>query len=117
MTSKTEAKDKAKAKIKVISGGQTGIDQIALEEAASLGIKTGGTACKGWYTETGPKPDLEKYGLIQCSTPGYPARTRANVRNSNITIIYSQPLGAGLLLRNVYGIIYRIYLTPHRQKP
>lgn len=38
--------------MKIISGGQTGIDQMALEQASKIGIMTGGTACKGWLTET-----------------------------------------------------------------
>lgn len=31
---------------KIISGGQTGVDQIALDIAKQLGIETGGTAAK-----------------------------------------------------------------------
>ena len=43
---------------KIISGGQTGADQIGLEVALSLGIPTGGTAPKGFITETGPNYKL-----------------------------------------------------------
>ena len=39
---------------KIISGGQTGIDRMALELARELGLGTGGTAPKGYTTESGP---------------------------------------------------------------
>src|SRR5262249_6057013 len=38
---------------KVISGGQTGVDQVALRAAKACGIPTGGWAPKGWRTEDG----------------------------------------------------------------
>lgn len=82
-------------KVKVISGGQTGIDQYALEVATELGITTGGTVCKDWITEDGVQPDLSKYGLKPCTLAGYPARTRKNVHDSSITIILTPKLGPG----------------------
>ena len=49
---------------RVISGGQTGIDQLGLEVARSLGTPTGGVAPKGYLTESGPNSSLrEWYGL------------------------------------------------------
>jgi predicted Rossmann-fold nucleotide-binding protein len=36
---------------RVISGGQTGVDQAALRAAKTRGIATGGFAPKGWLTE------------------------------------------------------------------
>ena len=80
----------------IISGGQTGIDQIALEQAVKISLSTGGTACKGWLTETGPEPELLKsYGLSECLKPGYPARTAENVNNSDVTLIFSEQLSPG----------------------
>jgi hypothetical protein len=77
------------AKIQVISGGQTGVDQAALRAAKRLKIPTGGWMPFGWTTEEGPRPDFaELYGMKQCSKPGYPARTRANVSASDLTIWY-----------------------------
>lgn len=82
--------------MKIISGGQTGIDQIALEQASKIGIMTGGTACKGWLTETGSEPELLKsYGLKECLKAGYPARTAENVKNSDVTFIFSEQLSTG----------------------
>ena len=70
---------------RLISGGQTGADQQgALLAARELGIPTGGTAPKGWLTETGPQELLLKsFGLIECADPGYAARTEANVLGSD----------------------------------
>lgn len=47
---------------KIISGGQTGIDRIALEVAGELYVPTGGTAGKGFFTESGPDLTLADYG-------------------------------------------------------
>src|SRR5262245_49041797 len=83
---------------KLVSGGQTGADQGALRAARAAGIPTGGWAPKGWLTE-GPldeeghpwpkevtAPWLADFGLVECPEPGYPARTRANVRDSDATL-------------------------------
>ena len=48
---------------KIISGGQTGVDQAALRAAKACGIPTGGWAPKGWRTEDGPAPWLADLGL------------------------------------------------------
>lgn len=73
----------------VISGGQTGIDQMALSVAQLMGLMTGGTAAKGYMTEDGFNLSLHKqYGLSECALPGYPARTEANVKNSEGTVWY-----------------------------
>lgn len=72
---------------RVISGGQTGVDQAALAAARVSSILTGGWAPKGWKTSRGPmRILLMSYGLIECPTPGYKARTFANVRISDATL-------------------------------
>ena len=48
---------------KIISGGQTGADQVALSVAVRLGLKTGGYAPLRYMTEDGPDPTLARYGL------------------------------------------------------
>ena len=72
--------------IKIVSGGQTGVDQAALRAARAAGLETGGWAPQGWATEDGPAPWLADWGLVECEEPGYPARTRANVRDSDATL-------------------------------
>jgi hypothetical protein len=76
---------------KVISGGQTGADVTGLICAKALGLETGGTAPKGWKVDGGVNPSLGPvFGLVECKTPGYPARTVANVRNSDVTIWFGK---------------------------
>ena len=71
---------------KVISRGQSGVDQAALRAAVRLGIATGGWAPRGYMTFEGPKPDLLRgYGLVVLSG-GYAQRTEQNVRGSDGTL-------------------------------
>ena len=73
---------------KVISGGQTGADTGGLLAACELGIETGGVAPQGWWTEDGPRESLLlSFGLVECDEPGYPARTRQNVLQSDGTLL------------------------------
>lgn len=52
---------------KIISGGQTGADQGALQGARLAGVATGGWAPYGWITEDGPsKKLLQSYNLSEC---------------------------------------------------
>ena len=80
---------------RVISGGQTGVDQSALRAATAAGIPTGGTPPHGWATEDGPAPELDVFGLVECDEPGYPARTRANVRVADGTLWIGDPSSPG----------------------
>ena len=73
---------------RVISGGQTGVDQTALLVARKLDIPTGGTAPKGWRTDEGPAPWLADYGLVQSTSAGYSARTAKNVYDSCGTVLF-----------------------------
>jgi hypothetical protein len=80
---------------RVVSGAQSGSDQIALEVAAELGIPTGGWIGKGAVTEDGPRPDLiGRYGLAELATADYPARTRKNVFGSDATLIVGHDPGS-----------------------
>jgi len=74
-------------KIKIISGGQTGVDQAALRAAKALGIETGGTMPLGWLTEDGPRPEFaELYGMVESHSPHYVVRTEANAASADMTI-------------------------------
>lgn len=78
---------------KVISGGQTGVDQAALKAAKELGIPTGGYMPRGFLTLEGNKPEFEKlYGMVQMATSDYPSRTMANVAFSTLTIRIAKDL-------------------------
>lgn len=72
---------------KIISGGQTGADQAALDVAIKLGISHGGWIPKGRLTENGMLDD--KYHLKEMETASYNTRTEQNVIDSDGTLIIS----------------------------
>lgn len=72
---------------KIVSGGQTGVDQAALDAAIKLGIPYGGWIPRGRKTENGPLP--EKYKMREMPTSNYSARTEQNVIDSDGTLIIS----------------------------
>ena len=81
----------------IVSGGQTGVDQGALDAAIALGIKHGGWCPAGRLSETGPIPD--HYTLQEHSSAHYPARTEQNVIDSDATLIlYRNTLSGGTAL-------------------
>jgi hypothetical protein len=73
---------------KIISGGQTGVDQAALDVAIKLGIPYGGWIPKGRKTENGALP--QKYNMQEMPTANYAQRTEKNVIDSNATLIISR---------------------------
>lgn len=72
---------------KVISGGQTGADQAALDVAIKLDIPHGGWVPKGRKSESGKLSD--KYQLQEMPTDSYPKRTEQNALDSDGTLIIS----------------------------
>lgn len=73
---------------KLISGGQTGADQAALDVAIKIDIPHGGWIPKGRKTEAGILPD--KYHLQEMPTSSYPKRTEKNILDSDGTLIFSR---------------------------
>lgn len=76
---------------RIISGGQRGADRWGLIAARDLGLKTGGTAPKGWRVQLpdesdGSDPDLAGFGLVEHTSPTYPPRTKKNVEDSDGTL-------------------------------
>lgn len=69
----------------ICSGGQTGVDQGALDAAISLGIPHGGWCPKGRITEDGPLP--RKYYLREHVSSKYAPRTKQNIIDSDGTLI------------------------------
>ncbi len=70
---------------KIISGGQTGADQGALDAAIKYSFPHGGWTPKGRKTEAGPLPD--EYKLNEMPSSSYPKRTEQNVIDSDGTVI------------------------------
>jgi hypothetical protein len=73
---------------KIISGGQTGIDQMSLEVAKMMGIETGGSVPRGFKTERGPDSSLTRFNLVETRSEGYSMRTVNNVKDSDGTLIF-----------------------------
>jgi len=71
--------------VKIISGGQTGVDRAALDVAWELGLEHGGWCPKGRLAEDGPIAD--KYSLNETPKKEYVQRTEWNVRDSDGTLI------------------------------
>ena len=72
---------------KIISGGQTGADQAALDAAIKYNFPHGGWITKGRKTEDGRLPD--NYKLEEMPTDSYPKRTEQNIIDSKGTVIIS----------------------------
>lgn len=75
---------------RVISGGQTGADQAGWRAARSAGLATGGWMPRGFLTEDGPRPGFAgQFGAVEHESVGSEARTIANVRASDGTLIFA----------------------------
>ena len=86
--------------IKIISGGQTGVDRAALDVAIELGFKYGGFCPKGRLAEDGVI--LNKYNLTELSSSQYLMRTFENVQASDGTVIIHQGTVSGGTLKTKY---------------
>jgi hypothetical protein len=71
--------------MKVISGGQTGVDRGALDAALAAGVPCGGWSPQGRLAEDGRIPD--RYPLVELAGGGYLERTEANVIDSDATVL------------------------------
>ena len=76
-------------KLTIVSGGQTGVDRIALDWAIERGCPHGGYCPKGRIAEDGVIP--RKYNLMETESSKYPVRTRLNIIHSDGTLILSFP--------------------------
>lgn len=73
--------------MKIISGGQTGVDQAGLYAAKNVGFPTGGYMPKGFKTQEGNKPEFAlKFGIRETNTKSYVKRTELNVKESDGTL-------------------------------
>jgi hypothetical protein len=80
--------------VKIISGGQTGVDRAALDVALKHGIDCGGWCPSGRLDEFGRIPD--RYPVRELERDGFAERTLQNVKDSNGTIvIYFGKLSGG----------------------
>jgi len=80
--------------VKIISGGQTGVDRAALDVALKSGIECGGWCPTGRLDEFRRIPN--QYPLQELEVGGFTERTLQNVKDSDGTvIIYPGKLSGG----------------------
>lgn len=86
--------------LKVISGGQRGVDQAGWRAAVAAGLATGGTMPRTFRTETEDGTGDEShpefaalYGAVAHFSYRYPPRTRANVQDADQTVLLCHPRG------------------------
>lgn len=72
-------------KLKIVSGGQTGVDRGALDAALALGMPCGGWCPAGRRAEDGAI-DMS-YPLRETASGQYHVRTRQNVIDSDATLV------------------------------
>lgn len=77
---------------KIVTGGQTGVDQAALDTAMTLGIHCGGWCPKGRLAEDGAIH--KKYPLKETKSDVYAERTKLNIRDSDgtLTLVAKLPI-------------------------
>ena len=88
-----------KNELKIVSGGQTGVDRGALQAAMDIGIDWGGWAPKGWHAENGTIPPHYRAKMREHASSSYKGRTLRNVLDSHATLIVvsTYPLSGGTL--------------------
>jgi hypothetical protein len=96
------------ALLKIVTGGQTGVDRGALDAALAAGFPCGGWCPANRKAEDGPIP--ERYPMTALSGGGYRQRTRQNVIDSDGTaILFFESLKGGTL--------YTHDFSRHEHKP
>lgn len=83
--------------LRIVSGGQTGVDRAALDAARAAGAPCGGWCPRGRRAEDGPIPP--GYPLAETVSAGYRERTRANVALADATLVlaFGEPRGGTAL--------------------
>jgi len=85
--------------VKIISGGQSGVDRAALDTAIAHGIAYGGWCPRGGWAEDFPDPPglLARYPQLKETPLADPAqRTEWNVRDSDATLIVVDQAGVAV---------------------
>ena len=79
--------------MKIVSGGQTGVDRAALDAAMENGIEAGGWCPQGRVAEDGIIP--VNYPVKELPHSGYRQRTKRNVIDSDGTVViyFGNPSG------------------------
>ena len=86
------------ARIKIISGGQTGVDRAALDAAIEMGVDYGGWCPKGGWAEDFRKPPglLARYPLLRETPSAEPTHHEWNVRDADRLMVLIDVSGIGV---------------------
>ncbi len=79
--------------MRIVSGGQTGVDRAALETARALGLPIGGWCPAGGWAEDLPEPPglMAQFPELRETPSSEPAqRTEWNVRDSDATLVLTR---------------------------
>jgi len=74
--------------LKVISGGQTGVDRGTLDAALAFEVECGGWCPAGRLAEDGTIP--KRYPVMELANAGYAERTARNVADADGSLIISK---------------------------
>lgn len=102
--------------IRIISGGQTGVDRAALDFAVAQAIPYGGWCPRGGWAEDVPEPPglLAQYpGLRETPDRDPRQRTEWNVRDADATLVFLAPGGS----RSSPGTIFTVTCAEEQSKP
>ena len=80
-------------RLRIVSGGQTGVDRAALDAALEQVLPCGGWCPRGRRAEDGAIP--ERYPLRETAETDYAMRTRRNVEDSDATLILHRGVLSG----------------------
>lgn len=80
-------------RLRIVSGGQSGVDRAALDVALALALPCGGWVPRGRRAEDGRLP--ERYPMRETISATYSERTRRNVRDSDATLILTRAAPTG----------------------
>jgi len=104
--------------LKVVSGGQTGVDRAALDAARAIGLTTGGWCPRGRLAEDGVIP--AEYALRETPSDDYAERTEWNVRDADATLVLTrgQPSpGTALTIELARRLDRRLLVLDLRDSP
>jgi hypothetical protein len=75
--------------LKIISGGQTGVDRAALDAAIAVGLDYGGFIPEGRKAEDGPV-NASYIKLRELPQATYKGRTEKNIEDADATLIFTR---------------------------
>jgi hypothetical protein len=83
----------ASSALRILTGGQTGVDRAALDVALAAGVSCGGWCPAGRLAEDGTIP--ARYPLRETDSTDYAQRTRRNVEDADATLVLTDGPAVG----------------------